>query len=54
MVIHYNAALHPETHVLPACVIGIIGSTKNRPPYQGTTNQAKVTCLRCLKALNLH
>ena len=53
MVVHYNAALRPENHVLPACVIGIIGSSKPRPQYRGTTDQAKVTCSRCLKKLTL-
>jgi len=51
MVIHYNAALHPETHVLPGCVIGIIGSSNPRPVYHGTINIDKVTCKRCLRSL---
>ncbi len=46
--IHFNAALHPESHVLPACMIGIIGSTRARADYRGTTKKERVTCARCL------
>jgi len=49
--IHFNAALNPENLVLPACMIGIIGSTKARPDYRGTTERDRVTCTRCLKQL---
>ncbi|PKN23195.1 MAG: hypothetical protein CVU68_01750 [Deltaproteobacteria bacterium HGW-Deltaproteobacteria-3] len=48
---HYNAALHPEKGVLPACAIGCIGSTKRRMDYQGTTDKAAVTCARCRKII---
>ncbi|MBU1405045.1 MAG: hypothetical protein KKE83_11860 [Proteobacteria bacterium] len=51
--VHYNFSLHPEKHVLPACMINIIGSDKKRPDYQGTTNQAAVTCARCLKIIGV-
>jgi hypothetical protein len=51
MKIHYNAALRPETHVLPACRIGIIGSSKPRPAYRGTLDREKVTCKSCLITL---
>lgn len=50
-VIHYNAALQPALHVLPGCVIGIIGSSRPRPAYRGTTEIDKVTCKRCLRSL---
>ena len=51
---HYNFSLHPEKHVLPACVICIIGSDKKRSDYHGTTNQAAVTCARCLRTIGGH
>ncbi|WP_170232995.1 hypothetical protein [Trichloromonas acetexigens] len=51
MKTHYNAALHPATHVLPACRVGTIGTTKPRPAYHGTTDREKVTCKACLLAL---
>ncbi|MHB8149504.1 MAG: hypothetical protein ACYDIB_05030, partial [Desulfobulbia bacterium] len=50
---HYNFSLHPEKHVLPACMINIIGSDKRQPDYQGTTNQAEVTCACCLRIIGV-
>lgn len=50
---HYNFSLNPEKYVLPACMINIIGSDKRQPNYCGTTNQAAVTCARCLKIIGV-
>lgn len=54
MKTHFNAALRPENHVLPACMIGSIGSPRRREiTYHGTTDKAQVTCVRCLKTLTM-
>jgi hypothetical protein len=50
---HFNAALHPEKNVLPACMIGAIGNGRQRPEYIGTTSKMAVTCSRCLKMIGL-
>jgi len=51
MKTYYNAALRPENNVLPACMIGLIGSSRKRPNYRGTTDFEQITCERCLRKL---
>ena len=50
---HYNTALNPEKNVLPACMIDMIGNSRQRPEYLGTTSKMAVTCSRCLKIIGL-